>query len=874
MISPSHTLSCGHRDYDSIQVRRKLYLRFSFFLGVITGSLGMLSLVHTQPLLHDDEGLNAGDEISLKLIMSDQEWLGRRPSNAYWGDLSEHFYYTQKRLGVSIDDLYRASVATEGQATLVTPDHAALESVAGGVWRYDPDSESYSEKVYIRKGDVYHRDIANGQITQLTRTTSSESQPLFLNDGSIGFRRGDQFLVRNLKTGLESEPFPFVFAPDPSEKKIDEAKKQSLLSRQQERVFDSIKRNKKQESLQDEEQRRVRREDPSLPGTPFYLGKDFESGPIALSPSGRHLVMVLLPKKRSKSSKTKMPSWVTRSGDIETRDVRSKVGTPEPFYSKLVLLDQETRKIWEIKVDLLPGISKDPLEQLRVSAKKREENRQQAIEASVSLSAGRNSIATDKPEEPKENESETKSKPRPIQFRSLAFNHDGSALVFQAFSFDNKDRWLASVDLKTGKCRPLHHLHDPAWINWRHNNYGWSRDGQSLWFQSEETGFSQLYMVSLNNADESQVELPGRIALTQGNFIVTEPQLSVDGKHLYFRANRKHPGQYEIYRTALRGGITQQITNLGGMSSARLSPDGKQLLITHSKSTSPPELFIQPAEPSASAIKRTDTISAAFKRRNWNTPRYVAVPSTHTESLIHSRLYLPSGNRTQKSPAVMFIHGAGYLQNAHQGWSGYAHEFMFHSFLAERGFVVLDMDYRASAGYGRDWRTAIYRHMGSVELEDLRDGVNWLVEHHGVDRGRIGVYGGSYGGFLTLMALFNEPDLFAAGAALRPVTDWAQYNHSYTSRILNTPELDPDAYAKSSPIEFAHGLQKPLLICAPMLDDNVFFQDSVRLIQRLIELEKEDWWIAPYPVEPHGFREPTSWLDEYRRIWGLFGRYL
>jgi dipeptidyl aminopeptidase/acylaminoacyl peptidase len=222
----------------------------------------------------------------------------------------------------------------------------------------------------------------------------------------------------------------------------------------------------------------------------------------------------------------------------------------------------------------------------------------------------------------------------------------------------------------------------------------------------------------------------------------------------------------------------------------------------------------------------------------------------------------------------MFIHGAGYLQNAHKGWSGYSREFMFHSFLAKRGFVVLDMDYRASAGYGRDWRTAIYRHMGSVELEDLRDGVEWLVDNHGVDRDRIGVYGGSYGGFLTLMALFNESDLFAAGAALRPVTDWAHYNHGYTSRILNTPELDPDAYMKSSPIEFAQGLKKPLLICAPMLDDNVFFQDSVRLVQRLIELEKEDWWIAPYPIEPHGFREPTSWLDEYRRIWDLFERHL
>ena len=222
----------------------------------------------------------------------------------------------------------------------------------------------------------------------------------------------------------------------------------------------------------------------------------------------------------------------------------------------------------------------------------------------------------------------------------------------------------------------------------------------------------------------------------------------------------------------------------------------------------------------------------------------------------------------------MFGWGVGYLQNAHKGWSGYSREFMFHSFLAEKGFVVLDMDYRASAGYGRDWRTSIYRHMGSVELEDLRDGVDWLVEHHGVDRDRIGVYGGSYGGFLTLMALFNEQDLFAAGAALRPVTDWAHYNHGYTSRILNTPELDPEAYSRSSPIEFASGLSKPLLICAPMLDDNVFFQDSVRLVQRLIELEKQDWWIAIYPVEPHGFREPSSWLDEYRRISDLFQRYL
>ena len=195
---------------------------------------------------------------------------------------------------------------------------------------------------------------------------------------------------------------------------------------------------------------------------------------------------------------------------------------------------------------------------------------------------------------------------------------------------------------------------------------------------------------------------------------------------------------------------------------------------------------------------------------------------------------------------------------------------MFHSLLAQQGYVVMDMDYRASKGYGRDWRTAIYRQMGTPEVQDLRDGVNWLVANANVDRQRIGTYGGSYGGFMTFMALFTQPDLFQAGAALRPVSDWAHYNDGYTSNILNRPQDDMIAYRRSSPIYFAEGLEKPLLINAPMIDDNVFFLDVVRLVQRMIELEKENFETAIYPVEPHGFKQPSSWLDEYRRIYKLF----
>jgi dipeptidyl aminopeptidase/acylaminoacyl peptidase len=122
------------------------------------------------------------------------------------------------------------------------------------------------------------------------------------------------------------------------------------------------------------------------------------------------------------------------------------------------------------------------------------------------------------------------------------------------------------------------------------------------------------------------------------------------------------------------------------------------------------------------------------------------------------------------------------------------------------------------------------------------------------------------------MALFTEPDVFAAGAALRPVSDWANYNHGYTSNILNLPQDDPAAYRQSSPINFVEGFTGSLLICHGMVDTNVHFQDTVRLAQRLIQLGKKDWEVAPYPVENHAFQSPASWTDEYRRILALFER--
>jgi dipeptidyl aminopeptidase/acylaminoacyl peptidase len=290
----------------------------------------------------------------------------------------------------------------------------------------------------------------------------------------------------------------------------------------------------------------------------------------------------------------------------------------------------------------------------------------------------------------------------------------------------------------------------------------------------------------------------------------------------------------------------------------------------YSQSNRPPELFVGRTTASGPMTQLTTSPTAEWLSFPWIRPEIVMIPASDGAQ-VPARIYRPRDMRASPNgAAVIFVHGAGYLHNVHHYWSTYQREYMFNQYLASRGYTVLDIDYRGSAGYGRDWRTAIYRWMGGRDLQDHVDGVRFLQKQYGIDPERVGIYGGSYGGFITLMALFTEPKWFGAGAALRSVTDWSHYNHGYTGRILNFPYQDTLAYRRSSPIFFAEGLEDPLVILHGMVDVNVHFSDVVRLTQRLIELGKTNWDLAVYPVEDHAFVRPDSWTDEYRRIFELF----
>lgn len=732
-------------------------------------------------------------------------------------------------------------------------------------------------------GDLFLRSLsASGDVRQLTRTSRGEGALRFLADGRrVAFEAEEQVYALDLDSGAIEELFSLSFARDPElepEPELDD------LASAEQRLIGTLAERRAREKAATERQRARERADPFRAPRPHYLPAELELHGSELSASGRYLA-VAAGARGTPPRQDQMPAYVTDSSYVETRPVRPHVGFAARPGQRLFLLDREQSSVVEVDLSALPGRRDRPLAELEAARDARQAERKRAAEAPAAAAeaatppaAGVEQHSATPPAAPAApvgdaaptpQSAAAAGDPRDLTIERLLFAPVGERLLVDLRSTDNKDRWLVLVAAGEPPA-VLEHRRDPAWIGWDFAECGWLPDGRGLWWLSERSGHAQLWLRLL---DEQEPR-----ALTPAGSEVREPRLSPDGRWIYLLSNAGHPGIQRLARVGLPSGPFELLSAPQGRAEEfDLSPDGTRLCFLRSSALEPPEIFEMPASPGAPETRLTRSTSAEFEALDLIAPEFVVVPGPGGP--IHGRLYLPPADAPRPfppgaRPAVLFVHGAGYLQNAHQGWSGYFREFFFHDLLARQGLAVLDLDYRASAGYGRDWRTAIHRRMGQPELEDLAAGVDFLVREHGVDPARVGVYGGSYGGFLTLMALFTRPGLFACGAALRPVTDWRHYNDGYTRNILETPELDPEGFARASPIEHAAGLERPLLICHGLLDDNVLAKDSIRLSQRLIELGKLDWELALYPLEAHGFREPSAWIDEYTRIWRLFQRSL
>ena len=783
--------------------------------------------------------------LTIDNIMRGPALVGYEPAGVRWSHDSQRIFFQWKLATEQVDQpmaTYEIKRDGSGLRKLTDDEIKRIPPANGDI------SKDRRWTVYSQAGDVFLFDNSSGAIRQITKTADAEFNPRFLPDGKrISFTRGGNLFVMSLDNGYLEQVTDIRTAAaagaapaaaaggrggrggggggrggggrgggdgDAAAAAVDQVgtPAQEYLKKEQKELLEVVR---ERSALRAEEAAKRKAEPPAR--KPLTLQARESAGALQLSPDGKYVIATVFESGANAKSNA-VPNYITDSGYTEEIPGRTNVGDAQGR-NRLAILSVETGDVKWVDHGQKSGVL-----------------------------------------------------PREVQLSEPVWSEDGTKAVLAGRSADNKDRWIFALDPVTGSTRVLDAEHDNAWVGGPANNaLGWMKNGREVYFQSERNGFAQLYAVSWDGGEPRA--LTAGVTATTGKWEVLAVRQSDDKSRFYITASKDTPYEDHLYTMDGNGGDLTRVTKAPGKHTTTISPDEKWVADIYSYTNKPPDVYVQENRPLADSKRLTTSPSAEFQEYAWLDAPIVEFTARDGVK-VPARLFKPA-NFKRGGPAVIFIHGAGYLQNVDRWWSSnYYHEYMFDHILMDRGYLVIDVDYRGSAGYGRDWRTAIYDHMGGKDLDDIVDAAKYVVAQHGVDPKKIGTFGGSYGGFLTLMALFTQPDTFAAGAALRPVSDWALYNHGYTSAILNEPQNDPEAYRKSSPIFFAQNLKGALLICHGMVDTNVEFEDTVRLTQRLIELHKENWQLAVYPVENHGFVQPSSWADEYKRILALYEKNL
>lgn len=763
--------------------------------------------------------ITAQSALSVEKIMRDPSWMGSFPDNPRWSEDSRYIYFERNPENKPYNSVYKYDVES-GETIQITIDEEKNLPPRSGVYNQDK-----TIKVFTKAGDLYLMYMENFSIRSLTNTLEHESNPQFnANGDKVYFTNSGNLYSLDLNNLLLTQVTDIKSGNEKSDPKENEHKKW-LIDQQEDLISTIVRKNENGEI------RKGHRElfDEQKPAT-IYTGSFFVSE-LTISPDEKYVTVVMY-KSPSGEKRTIIPNYITESGFTDSDNAYSKVGD-EQYEYKTGIYDVIRDTFYYCDLTTIEGIFDKP-----------------------------EYLFDYNPDQDKKYEN-----PRDVIVHAPYWSDDSKYAVSVVRAQDNKDRWILKFYPATGKFETLDRQRDTAWIDgpgithkWSSGDVGFLPDNEHFYYQSEATGYSHLFIVNVNTGEKTQ--------LTSGEFEVFDPQISRDGNYWYFTSSEVSPFERHLYKMPLFGGERRQLTFMTGNNRVYLSPDEEKMAILYSYSNKPWELYYSVPATKYKPKPITNSVSGEFTSYNWRIPEIVKFQA-EDGTKVPARLYTPDA-KSKNGAAVIFVHGAGYLQNVHNWWSHYFREYMFHNLLTDLGYTVLDIDYRGSKGYGRDWRTAIYRFMGGKDLSDQVDGAKFLISDYNINPEKIGIYGGSYGGFITLKALFKHPNIFRAGAALRSVTDWAHYHHGYTSNILNTPVSDSLAFVRSSPIYDAEGFEGHLLMCHGMIDDNVHFQDIIRLTQRLIELGKVNWELAVYPMERHAFTEPESWTDEYKRILKLF----
>jgi len=449
-----------------------------------------------------------------------------------------------------------------------------------------------------------------------------------------------------------------------------------------------------------------------------------------------------------------------------------------------------------------------------------------------------------------------------------------SHLVYERVSTDFKRRTIFVADIATGSSHPVHEdVEEQFWSI--PGNAGSaaqpSPDGKWIAFLSDRDGWDHLYVMPAAGGEAVQI--------TRGPFESWRPVWSHDSRKIAFDANEpEKPGDRRLGVADLSEGLAHAtvtwITSGRGTDIAPVwSPDDRRLAYQHTDGQNSADLFAVDASAGSKPVRFSDSMPAGIDRDALVEPEFVHFPGADGKP-VPGWLFVPKNlDRTKKHAAIVWIHGDGINQN-YDGWHvqrNYAVYYSFHQYLLQKGYVVFAPDYRGSIGYGRDWRNGVYMDVGGKDAKDAWMSANYLKTLPYVDPDRIGVWGLSYGGFFTLIAVTDQPTLFRAAIDVAGVVDYAMYysdpyHGAWTASRIGTPEENPAVYAQASPISHIDRLARPLLILHGTADVNVPYLETVRLIDQVLKQGKGDLvTFMVYPGEFHYFTRAHVLRDAWRR---------
>jgi len=443
---------------------------------------------------------------------------------------------------------------------------------------------------------------------------------------------------------------------------------------------------------------------------------------------------------------------------------------------------------------------------------------------------------------------------------------DGRQLAVQRQSRDQKDLVLLAYDITSGESRQLLSEHEDTFINLHHDLRFLESSEQFLW-TSERSGFRHLYRYGLNDGGVQQ--------LTHGDWEVIEVE-AVDeaGGWAYFTGTLTGPEQRHLYGVPLAGGEVQQLTQRIGTHDVRMAKSGAAYVDAFSSRTQPTQVSVHDAGGqrlawlSENAV-RDDHPYAPYLAAHGETVR--GTLNARDGQTLHWQMTRPNDfDPGRRYPVIVHVYGGPTAQFVSDSWSG---RILIEQFWVQQGYLVFTLDNRGVPHYGKAFQEPVYKRLGIVDVEDQMRGVGWLKQQDFVDGERVGVFGWSYGGYMTLMLLMQNPGAFAAGAAGAPVTDWALYDTHYTERYMGTPLADAEPYRLGDVLTYAGQLSDPLLLVHGMADDNVLFTNSTRLMQGL-QQAAIPFELMTYPGGKHGLVGENVRVHLYRTITGFFDRHL